>query len=515
MVRTACVEVYHYLLQILLIRREDWAALPCVVVTEDRPGGTVLDAGREALDRGVRVGMRFAAALSLVPNLRAATVPAAEKEGADRTILRALYCVSPAVEPFSDDPGVFWVDTGGMQRIFASSRDWGNACRREVLRAGFRSRVALGWTRAGTYAGARRDETRGMRVFTSREEEQSVLESTPLALLPLAPRDREQLVELGIDTFGAFRRLPEGSIRRRFSPAAEEMHRFLHGSLDLPVAAAEIERERTRSAPCPYPLQDCEQIALFAEHLLQQAARDLQRYTESIAGMKLVLHLERGSMVSQTIRPARPARDTAFLGTLIRLRLEEMRLGMEPGNGVVRCTVDVETAPLSVSQGSLLPADPRLHARRDPGEGVVSALSLLRARFGNDAVGCYTLEDCFLPEDMVLWAASDDGASWSGEPPRTEGRGERALVRRFLTPSVPIRVLVRDGAVTAVRSDRNRGAYRTVSVVRSMGPYAFSGKWWADGYDREYYYLELREGPLLWVYRDVASGRWVLQGMVE
>lgn len=507
--RMACIEVYRYLLQILLVRRQDWESLPCVVVTEDLPGGTILDASREARNGGVRVGMRFAAALSLVPHLRAGTVSSPEQERADQAILKALNRLSPAVESFRSDPGVFWVGTEGMQRIFAAPGDWGSACREEVLKAGFRCRVAMGWTRAGTYAAAKAGGARGVRIFTSREEEDAALDAAPLTLLPFTPRDREQLLDLGIETIGAFRLLPAGSIRRRFGPAVREVHQFLHAPVELPVISAEPEREKTYGTACPYPLRKREELAFCLEALLRQAAPDLQRYAESIAGVKLEFHTENGGSTSREVRPARPTRDLAFLEKLINLRLEGLDLGMEPHNGVVRCALHVETVPISVRQGSLL------HARGDNGDRVVSTISLLRAHFGNGAVGRLALEEGFIPEEIVAWSIAECAPPVQGGIPRERMRSERVLVRRVLNEPVPIRVHKKGGSVAAVLWERAGGSSRSMRVVRSLGPYVLSGRWWAVGYDREYYYLELQEGPMLWVYRNTREGSWVLQGTVE
>jgi hypothetical protein len=50
---------------------------------------------------------------------------------------------------------------------------------------------------------------------------------------------------------------------------------------------------------------------------------------------------------------------------------------------------------------------------------------------------------------------------------------------------------------------------------RLTGPHAISGRWWSDEVDREYYYMEIQSGELLWVYYDRLHDQWMLNGLVE
>ena len=69
---TACVDIGSFLLQLLLRRHPDWHDRPAAVVSEDKPLGIVVSVNRPARAAGVRVGMRYAAALSLAATCRRA-----------------------------------------------------------------------------------------------------------------------------------------------------------------------------------------------------------------------------------------------------------------------------------------------------------------------------------------------------------------------------------------------------------------------------------------------------------
>jgi protein ImuB len=47
------------------------------------------------------------------------------------------------------------------------------------------------------------------------------------------------------------------------------------------------------------------------------------------------------------------------------------------------------------------------------------------------------------------------------------------------------------------------------------GPYVVSGGWWVREQIREYHFVELRRGDVLWMFYDRVRARWFLQGGVE
>lgn len=538
MARIACVDIHRFLLQILLVRHQDWERLPCVVVTEDLPGGTILEANSPALHGGVAPGMRFAAALSLVPNLRGGAVSPLERERAEEQIRDALRRMSPDMEQFSQDPGVFWVGVHGMERVYGPPESWAAACRREVGRARFRCRIALGWTRAGTYGAVRSSDAAPVRIFDSREEELTALEQVPLSALPLEPRDRQHLTDLAVNTAGSFRALPPESVRRRFTARTAKMHRFLRDFRDLPVQAAVPAQDTTYHVSCPWPVRDRHKLTPFLTDLLERARTDLRTRAESIAAITVKLLLDDGEELSRMIRPARPTGDTPFIMKLLQLKLEEMQGDIQRWNGVVRCGIALETVPVAVTQGYLFSGLDRAgqsgpgessfsrgsnRLAREAREQVGAALSLLRAHYGDDSVGYCVPGDSYLPEDYVLQTAPapHDG----GPAPQPQEAGEAgSLVRRIFTPPVPIQISRDSRTVQYLPSEQSdpwrdprNNSFPAVrgTVVRRLGPYRISGGWWHTGYSREYYYLEMKDGTLLWAYRDARHGAWILQGAVE
>jgi protein ImuB len=85
------------------------------------------------------------------------------------------------------------------------------------------------------------------------------------------------------------------------------------------------------------------------------------------------------------------------------------------------------------------------------------------------------------------------------------------LVRRIVErPEAPPAGLhIEEGAGQPIRGAGHGPA------VRRTGPYVISGGWWVRPIHREYHFVEVRRGDVLWVYYDRQRRRWFLQGAVE
>ena len=112
--RMACVDLPALPLQLLLRKYPDWRTRPAAVVDSDKPQGRLLWVNDKARSSRILPGMRYAAALSLNGDLRAAVVPANEIERAVGAIGKRMERFTPGVEPATDEPGVFWLDASGL-----------------------------------------------------------------------------------------------------------------------------------------------------------------------------------------------------------------------------------------------------------------------------------------------------------------------------------------------------------------------------------------------------------------
>ena len=84
-----------------------------------------------------------------------------------------------------------------------------------------------------------------------------------------------------------------------------------------------------------------------------------------------------------------------------------------------------------------------------------------------------------------------------------------AVIRRFRPPRA---ARVRAGArgPARVEADDIRG-----DVAMAAGPWRASGGWWASGWDRDEWDVALDTGLVCRLAQDRATGKWVIDGVLD
>lgn len=488
----ACVTVPSLALQRLLLREPSWAGAPVAVVEADRPSARLLEVNGMAWRQRVRPGLRYAAALSLLGNLRAAVVAPEELAAAGETLAARLALLSPRVEPKRDEPGVFWLDLTGMQRLIPSLPAWCDEVVAALKEAGYRSTLAVGFSRFGTYATAR--TVRGVRRYGSGAEERAAVAGLALERLPLEPAVRETMERLGVVTVGQFAALPAAGLRQRLGEGAEALHRWMQEG-GSPAEAWQEERQWEAEEDLEAPESRSEALVFWMKRTLERLLATLHPAREVVSQVSVELRLDDGLRCPLTVRPAEPTAECGLLLDLLRLRLE----GYPLTAGVVRYRMRLEVTGAGAAQSTLWSAS----VRRDPA-AAARALARLRADLGEGAVGRLEQRPGHLPEAQSLFVPCSTFAP--AQPCRTP---VRVLVRYLQDRPIPLESRQRsepDGWLVA--------GLAAGPVDERSGPFVISGGWWAREVRRDYYFVKTRRGDLLWIYHDRVRRRWFLQGGV-
>lgn len=515
--RLACVDVVQLPLQILLRSRPEWAKHPSAVVAEDKPQGVLLFANEAARENGILPGQRYAAALGLCAELRAAVVGATEIEHALAEIEALLASFTPGIERSRERPGVFWLDAHGLSLIEPSLPDWARRIGTTLKDARFHSRIALGFRRFATFAAA--ETRRDLVVFDDPEAELRFLHTAPIARLDVDPKLRDELARLGVHFVGDFAALPEEGVRARFGVAAERLHRLVNDRSADPFQPATPKDALERRLAFEEPLTDANSLLFFLRPLLEELLAEMAARGQALAEFSFRLDLEHGPPHEATLRPASPSLKIATLLQLATLHFERSPLEPPPttpspssSNTVSRRGAhrpnSIEALHLTATGVTARPEQLSLfhdHPRRDLKAGD-RALALVRSRFGDLAVGRFRMSPGHLPE-----------ASFQFEPipklddPHPAPALERTAVRRiFAQPiavSPPRRHPHDDGWII---HDLKQG-----TVTKTDGPYVISGGWWAREVHREYRFVHTLSGDVLWVFYDKKRRRWYLHGQLE
>jgi len=493
--RTACVDLPALPLQLLLQDHPDWKDQPSAVVDRDHPQGVLLWVNEHARRFRVLPGMRYAAGLSLTNQLRAAEVSHDRIDKAVSQIARRLRRFTPDVEPAEGDPGSFWLDAGGLERLFPSLHDWASLIRSDLEQQCFRASLVVGFTRFGSYALARSRRT--MIVLKTPEDERCASRRVPLDRLNLETKTRDILERLGIRTVGGFMDLPPEGVCKRFEPEALRLHRMAAGTLNLPL-------QPQRPVPPAIRHLDFEDIETSIPRLIHAIERELAPLLQTLvdrghalARMHLGLRFERLPQHIERIRPAGPTLDGKQLLELIRLRLEAVR---KLPDGVEAFTLAADSLPATEEQLRLFED----RTQRDTA-AANRALARLRAELGDDAVVRARLRDAHLPEARFVWEQiAHVQAARPGEV------GGNVLVRRLFGKPVPLPSRSRNEPDGWMLRGLQHGP-----VIRTQGPHVVSGGWWRRPVHREYHFAETQKGELLWIFYDRVRRQWYMHGRVE
>ena len=485
--RWACVDIAALPLQLLLRANPAWDRRPVAVVEDDRPQALVLFANAPARRAGVRAGLKYAAALSLAPDLQADTVASAAIALEGLAIAQRLRRFSPHVEPASHAIGVFWVDASGLDRLYASTQVWADNVRDDLARVGFTCTIAVGFSRLGSYALARTG--RGAIVCATDADERALVRRVPIVSLDLGADVHDRLRALGIRTVGEFLRLPADRIRTQFGTDAATLYQLAAGSRWAPLLPAPPEERHEQEMDFDAPESSTERLVFVVKRLLDAMVPALAARGLAVADLTLDMRLDNRASHSERVRPAVPTLNVTELLSLVRLRLESSSLSA----GIATLRVVAGTVVATSDQRRLFAQ----HGRRDP-DGARQAIARLAAELGERGIVRARLCQAHLPGGRFVWEPIDRVA------PRAAPRvvPSRPLVRRIYTQPMPMPAGVNP---LAPRSG--------IQVL--IGPYTVSGGWWGGGVHRDYYFARTDRGDVWWFYYDARRRRFFLQGGVE
>ena len=505
--RLACVDLPALALQLLLKRHPEWSAHPAAVVAEDKPQGLILQINERARRCGVLPGLRYAAAFSLARGLRAGEIAPDEIHKAIVALTQRLMRFTPEIEPSAPEPGVFWLNGKGLQRLYASPREWGGAIYQDIKTQGFQANLVIGFSRFGTYAVAK--EKQGITIFDEPAEERSAARKVPLDRLNIEAKFRDTLLKLGIKTVGGLLSLPSAGLRERFGAQAHRLYRMAAGDLWTPLDPCAPEETVAQRYLLDDPENDVTRLLFLIKQLLHPMPATLAARAQALSALWLGFLIDKSEWLKEQIRPAVPTLDAVQILDLVRLRLESLKFSA----GVVEIELTAEVCAATVEQLRLFNEQPK----RDF-DSANRALARLRAEFGADAVVQAKLKDGHLPEARFTWEPlaqinlPENGLNGAKRLNDLNGlNSSKTLVRRITEKPI----MLAGGPFNRHEDGWLLLGPKHGSIDKLTGPYVYSGGWWNLEIQRDYYFAETRRGDLLWLYYDRVRRRWFLQGAVE
>jgi protein ImuB len=505
--QVACVELPALPLQLLLLDHPTWREHPVAVVEADRPQAKLLWVNERARALRVLPGMRFAAARSLAPQLRASVIGAERVERAVADLFALLLDFSPRIE-LDEQAGTFWVDPSGMVLLWGDLGAWAMAIQQALSQAGYAATVIVGFHRFRCLAIARAQVVReplanvghtNVWVISDRRREARMAASVPLERLGISPRLRDDLAGLGVRTLGEFMALPGPELRVRFGVEAERLHQRGSDGHWAPLQARALVDPVHEQVEVDPPEGDLGRLLFRIKPVLERLLEQLAARGSAMSALHLRIALDHADSIEQRLEPAAPTLDTMQVLELLRLRLDALQLVA----AVESFALELEGQRADPRQIALF----RAQVRRDLEAGD-RALARLCAALGPEAVTRAQLRPAHLPEARWSWVPVSHVQFPEARHMQIEGelapRIRRLLERPRLLPPRPRNEP--DGWIIEPELG---------PVEQMHGPFRASGGWWVREVERDYYFAQTRSKTILWVFYDRPRRRWFMHGWLE
>jgi protein ImuB len=462
----------------------------CLAVVEPQGGAQYVVASSESATRaGVRVGMSWAAASALVPELEAC-VREPHREQIRLTELAALaQRYSPRVTLMP--PDALLLEVKGSLRLFGGAAQLVRSLQADCLGRGSRAHLALAPTPLAALAGARSGRT--LHVLEPARLI-GALAPLPLAVLRWPPDALERLAKVGVRTIGQALRLPRAGFARRFGvELLTGLDRLTGRRADVYRSFQGPERFRARR-DFAYEVQEHERILAALEPLLRKLDRRLLIRQCGITELECRLHHAHAPPTICLLRLTTPTSDPERLRALLAERLAGSSLPEPARAGELLCA---ELLPRDFVSGALWQPGEQGGEAASPASALIERL---RARLGFEAVHGLAIHPTHRPE----------AASRRREPTApmstTEQRVPCAKMRRplWLLPEPEL-------------LPEHDGLPRRGGPLRLTGePERIESSWWESvEVARDYYCAVDTHGVRLWIYRERATPhRWYLHGVL-
>lgn len=440
--------------------------------------------------RGLHRGMALADARAICPDLATRPADLAREAAALAALRRWAGRYAPMVA--TDGVDGLMADISGVPHLFGGEAGLRDDLQARLERAGLHAASAIAGTRGAAHALARHG---GGIVADGRLAEG--IGHLPVAALRVDHATAEGLARVGLARIADLIPLPRAPLARRLGPGLVLRLDQALGAQAEPVAAQPDAPQFSVRMTLPEPIGLQSDVRAGLDRLLDRLCAKLARHRMGARRLRLELRRVDHGAAQVEIGLARPMRDPARIAVLFARRLDEIDSGF--GIDALRLSASV-VEPMAPEQLGGGPA-----IRHD--DALADLLSSVGNRIGFDRVLRLLPATSLISERSFLLAPA---AYSSPEPVPC-----RAGLLRPITLFPPEPVSAASGHPPATfRWRRMR-----LTTLRATGPERITPEWWFDDPAwrsglRDYWRVETREGPRLWLFVTPQTGRgdWYVQG---
>lgn len=496
-------------------RRPETRAIPTLAILPENGRLSVVAVNRAAAALGMMPGQGLSDARALYPGALALDAD----PGGDARMLAKLADWSTRYSPWAaTDPaagsfeGGLRLDITGCAHLFGGEAMLLQDLGQRLDGFGLANRLAIAPTPGAAWAWARFGEPGCPILEPGRQGALAErLAALPVAALRLPVADGEMLVRLGLRRIGDLYGIPRAALAARFGDGVRRRLDQALGHEAEPISPRRQISPRTERFVANEPLIQPGDISLMLDSLLARLCRRLEAEGRGARRLVYTLYRVDGSTAEASIGTSRASRDPAHLARLFAPRLE----GLDPDPGV-------DAALLSATASD--PFRPSQEQAATDGATQGTALSQpelgelidrLANRLGAENVFYLSPQECALPEarSNETPALTDAPPDWSDWPVASHD----APLRLFAKPQA---VDADNGPLQDSPPNRFRWRRRNFHPAEVSGPERVVGPWWTGtsgtgAAERDYWRVEDMNGRRLWMFQDVATGRWHVHGLFE
>ena len=238
-------------------------------------------------------------------------------------------------------------------------------------------------------------------------------------------------------------------------------------------------------------MDSLEPLSFILEEILERLCARLQSYGLATESLRVRLRLDDRTFYKRTLRLAFPMRDPRVLLSFLRLDLQSQ----PPDCGIVGVSLRAVPVRPQVIQYSLLrPSVP------NP-EKLARTLGRLTALVGADNIGSPVVLDTHRPDAVKVQPLRIGTERCKVQSSNPTLCSSPSLCLRRLRPPIPIQL-------------------RRDQILDCAGPWRSSGDWWKERgssqpWVRDEWDVELVDGSIYRIYRDLYRKTWFLEGVYD
>lgn len=432
--------------------------------------------------------MALADARAICPDLATRPADLAREAAALASLRRWAGRYAPMVA--TDGTDGLMADISGVPHLFGGEADLRDDLQARLERAGLHAASAIAETRGAAHALARHG---GGIVADGRLA--TGIGHLPVTALRVDHDTAEALARVGLSRIADLIPLPRAPLARRFGAGLVLRLDQALGAQAEPVAAEPDAPHFGVRMTLPEPIGLQSDVMAGLARLLERLCAKLAQHQMGARRVRLDLRrVDRGTAQVE-IGLARPMRDPVRIATLFAKGVDEVESGF--GIDALRLSAPVtETlAPEQIGGGPAIRHD----------DALADLLSSVGNRIGFDRVLRLLPATSLIPERSFLLAPA---AYTAPEPIPHRARATWPIT---LFPPEPV-TAASGNPPASFRWRRMR-----FTTLRALGPERITPEWWFDDPAwrsglRDYWRIETREGPRLWLFYTPQAPAWSVQG---